>query len=162
MITCECEGLKLVHEIIDLYAKTQERQFTKNDEQRAKEVCEKVLDIISENDVNIKGETPGLWRHFVKQAQEELSRCQKGIDDKPSPCLMALENTRAALHGDWGIRQKIACGPKFVAGNQLESAEKIMIAMYQMRGYGTAEMALKTIEKQLEKIKCLDKELEGK
>lgn len=154
MLSCECQGLEIVQEMIELYIKAQGRKFNEAERKDAEEIAEAVFNIITEDDVNTKSENAPLWRSFVRQGNETLKKCQSGEDDVIDPCVMALEYARASLHGDWGLRQKLVCGPKFEAGETLESTESIMISMYQMRGYGTPEMALDTIKKQRAKLKC--------
>ena len=150
---CKCEGLILVRDMIAFYMELGKRTTGSTPEQQkeASILTDRILARVSEEDVHQEGHSPKLMAHFIEKARDYNKNCKEG---QGFDCMLAIEGVRAALHGDWGLRAKILCDPKFEPGNASKDNEAVWWSQYQLRGWGTPEGALKLVEDRMKVHGC--------
>ncbi len=155
---CKCKGVDLLLDMTELYKWLGDKKFKSNqlDREKALRITDSLLKTVSEKDV-YSTDNAGLWKSFLREAKYLNNECKEGLGEQ---CIYALENMRAVIHGDWGIRAKILCEteeqrrPPFSKEN-----EEVLKSMYALRGafYGTPVDAVNKLKALKENLGCDEK-----
>lgn len=150
---CKCEGLGIIRDMIKFYMELGKRSTRSTPEQQkeASILTDRILARISEGDVYPEGHSSKLWEHAIEQAGIYNKSCKEG---NGFDCMLAIEHVRSALHGDWGLRAKMLCDPKFEPGNATEDNKAVWWSQYLLRGWGTPEGALEMVEARMKLNGC--------
>lgn len=168
---CLCNGLKLISDVVDLYNETgaigiggpiSGLKSTPRQQENAYKIVSKLLQTVSEKDLNAwVTETSSTLEKYLalehtkrekdifKLARNDLRSCEENRD---MSCMFALEDMRALIHQNAGIRAKLLCETDIHSNNN-KKVKEIMDTLREVR-WGTSKQARFLTDELIKEVTC--------